>query len=255
MQRRDETIRTAEIWAVNFASRVGDVEYNGPKIIGWIGRVGRKRTYPLTFLLFPEAADSFLPRIAAITEKHTGIAVLIGHTAAVSGGTVIRHSVFYNGSVLFSRDKTVLSPTEERSFIAGGTVESCTVEGIRFGILLCYENHFPELAAVYGDEGCDIIFAPFASPREHPKEKYKRFLPPRAYDNTCFLAACNLIQDFPKTGNSPGTGLIINPKGEVIAGRVSRREEACRAVIDLGEVQKIRSSKMGHFRGRTPPLM
>ncbi len=271
--------KTVTVWSVNFLAKPGEPEANSASILRWIGRAARARKKGRPkgpdFILFPEMCvsgyvndtselyairarvEKALTAVLSASENIPETILLAGYPFYSGNAVYIRHSAIRKGEFLFHHDKTVLSPRERRTFFPGSGVKQFTAgaAGARCGILLCYENHFPELAARLANESCDIIFAPFASPRETPRQKYRRmlrFLPARAYDNGCFLVSCNVIQEFSRTGRSPGTALILGPKGELIAKAVSRREGSCGAVLDLGEIEVIRKSEMGYFRGSKP---
>lgn len=266
-------LQPVSVRSVNFFAKPGEPEANLASILRWIGRAGGGRQPD--FILFPEMCvsgfvndtsvlrairarvEKALTAVLSASENIPETALLAGYPFYSENAVYIRHSAIREGEFLFHHDKTVLSPRERRTFSPGSGVKQFTAGAAeaRCGILLCYENHFPELAAQLADEGCGIIFAPFASPRETPRGKYSRmlrFLPARAYDNSCFVVSCNLIQEFPRTGRSPGAALILGPKGEIIAKAVSRREGSCGAVLDLGEIDRVRASKTGYFRGNRP---
>lgn len=214
-----------------------------------------------------------LKKLRSATAELPKTVILIGYPHSENRGTeeskeepkgpiFIRQSAILNGEFIHHHDKTRLSPGELKSFTPGrGTVQTQktavnsvndTGRTVTWGTLLCYENHYPELATLLAKEKCDIIFAPFASPRETPCKKYRRllrFLPARAYDNSCFLVSCNLIQEYPRTGRSPGVAVVIGPKGKILKKKLSRRESTCKVVLNLKEIDRIRSSSMAYFRG------
>jgi predicted amidohydrolase len=272
-------LQPVSVRSVNFFAKPGDPEANAASILRWIDLAARARKkgrpkWP-DFILFPEMCvsgyvndtselramrmrvENAITAVLSASKNIPETVLLAGYPFYSGNAVYIRHSAIRKGEFLFHHDKTALSPRERRTFSPGSGVARfiAGAAGARCAILLCYENHFPELAAQLADEGCDIIFAPFASPMETPRQKYRRmlrFLPARAYDNGCFLVSCNVIQDFPRTGRSPGTALIIGPKGELIAKAVSRREGSCGAVLYLGEIERIKKSEMGYFRGNKP---
>ncbi len=91
--------------------------------------------------------------------------------------------------------------------------------GVSFAIGICYDMHFPEIAAVYSLKGAQILFSPHASPLggERRIAVWNRYLGARAYDNTLYVAACNhLGQNGTRAYGSgmgiwdPGTALLLN---------------------------------------------
>jgi len=281
---------TVTIWSVNLETKPGDIQYNTTAIMKYLHKaaISSVPNFP-DFILFPELSlsgyvndasrlnalsqhlSAALEELRKATEGLPGAVVLIGYPHFAeereNKGTeeekeepiFIRQSAIRNGEFIHHHDKTRLSPAERKSLTPGRwTVQTAVRPGketgrpVTWGTLLCYENHYPELATRLAEEKCDILFAPFASPRETPRKKYRRllrFLPARAYDNSCFLVSCNLIQEYPRTGRSPGVAMIIGPKGKILKKKISRRESVCEAVLNLDEIDRIRNSSMAYFRG------
>lgn len=76
-----------------------------------------------------------------------------------------------------------------------------------FGIGICYDMHFPEVATAYSLKGAHIIFSPHASPLGGMKRiaVWNKYLGARAYDNTLYVAACNHMAD----GGGKGSGMGV----------------------------------------------
>ena len=100
--------------------------------------------------------------------------------------------------------KLHLAPPEADHFSSGESLPVFHWSGIRFGIQLCYDAHFPQLSTQMAEADADMIFIPHASPRGQAAEKHQswmRHLPARAFDNGLFVVACN------QTGDN-GNGLV-----------------------------------------------
>ena len=146
--------------------------------------------------------------------------------------------------------KLHISPPEQKNFSPGKNIPLFKAHGIRFGIQLCYDAHFPELSTRMAINSADLIFIPHASPRGTPEEKFSswmRHLTARAYDNGLFVVACNQVGDNKKGLNFPGIAVVIDPSGNVIAKDVSGKENMM--VIDLkaDALTKVRNHKMRFF--------
>jgi predicted amidohydrolase len=76
-----------------------------------------------------------------------------------------------------------------------------------FGMGLCYDMHFPEVATAYSLKGAHIVFSPHASPLGGMQRisVWNRYLGARAYDNTLYVAACNHVVD----GGGKGGGMGV----------------------------------------------
>jgi len=146
--------------------------------------------------------------------------------------------------------KLHIAPPEQRIFSPGRNIPLFEAHGVRFGIQLCYDAHFPELSTRMALNGADIIFFPHASPRGTPEEKFSswmRHMTARAYDNGLFVVACNQAGENKKGLNFPGIAMAIDPSGNVIAKDLSGKENMM--VIDLkgSDLDKVRNHKMRYF--------
>jgi len=146
--------------------------------------------------------------------------------------------------------KLHIAPPEQRIFSPGRNIPLFEAHGVRFGIQLCYDAHFPELSTRMALNGADIIFFPHASPRGTPEEKFRswmRHLTARAYDNGLFVVACNQAGENKKGLNFPGIALVIDPSGNVIAKDVSGKENMILVDLKAGDLAKVRNHKMRFF--------
>ncbi|MBL7180173.1 MAG: nitrilase-related carbon-nitrogen hydrolase [Pseudomonadota bacterium] len=154
--------------------------------------------------------------------------------------------------------KLHIAPPERSVFTPGDDIPVFAAEGVRFGIQLCYDAHFPELSTCMALKGADLIFIPHASPRGTPAEKYRswmRHLPARAYDNSVFVIACNQTGDNKKGLNFPGIAMVIGPSGEVLQKDVSGREGVIVAELKAEDLDRVRNHRMRFFLpNRRPEL-
>lgn len=154
--------------------------------------------------------------------------------------------------------KIHVAPVEKKFFHAGEDVRLFDAGGIKFGIQLCYDAHFPELSTRMALMGADIIFMPHASPRGTPEEKFRswmRHLPARAFDNGLFIVACNLCGENSAGLSFPGTGVVIGPSGDVIEKYTLGEEGMIIADIKAEELKKVRNNKMRYFLPNRRPEM
>ncbi len=146
--------------------------------------------------------------------------------------------------------KLHIAPPETGVFTPGNEVPLFEAGGIKFGIQLCYDAHFPELSTKMALMGADVIFMPHASPRGTPEEKQRswmRHLPARAFDNGLFVVACNQCGENSAGLQFPGTGMVIGPSGEVIAKNTSGKEGMIVAELRAEDLEKVRNNKMRYF--------
>jgi N-carbamoylputrescine amidase len=139
-------------------------------------------------------------------------------------------------------------PGHETPIFRGGDVS--------FGIELCYDGHFPELSTILALKGADVLFIPHASPNESPREKldrWLRYLPARAYDNSVYVVACNQVGENGAGLNFPGVAMVMDPKGRVLISRCEDTETLAVANLEGNEIERIRAKPLAYFLGQRRP--
>lgn len=146
-----------------------------------------------------------------------------------------------NGQLITYR-KTHLGAYEKLCFQPGDDLVVQTLPKAKIAPALCWEMHFPELATALALKGAEIIFAPHASPAivGDRRELWMRYMPARAYDNSAFVAVCNLIGDNGLGVEFGGGLLVMDPKGRVIAEDFSGKESLLMAKLPAEEINRIR---------------
>jgi predicted amidohydrolase len=257
-----EDIRIA---TVIFHSVVGEVHRNLDGMAHWIAA---SKNEGAALVCFPElnitgyshleeirkAAQSvpgLITRQLSDLSKSQSITVLAGMVEkGDKDRTFASHLVIKPDGFVGVYRKLHIAPPEQGIFTPGSTVPLFDSGGIKFGIQLCYDSHFPELATCMAVKGADVIFIPHASPRGTPREKYSswmRHLAARAFDNGLFVVACNQTGDNEKGLSFPGISTIIGPSGNIIKNNLSNRESL--TVIDLKseELNRVRDHQMRYF--------
>jgi predicted amidohydrolase len=110
------------------------------------------------------------------------------------------------------------------------------VDGIRFGVLNCYDLRFPEIARIAVDKGADVLVYGAGWIAGSLKElHWETLLRARAIENTCFvLASC---QPPPE---SVGMSMVVDAGGLTLAG-VAGGEGVATASIDLDRLKEVRA--------------
>ena len=154
--------------------------------------------------------------------------------------------------------KLHIAPPEQGIFTPGDAIPLFDTGGVKFGIQLCYDSHFPELSTCMAIKGADLIFIPHASPRGTPQEKYRswmRHLAARAFDNGLFVVACNQIGENDKGLHFPGISMIIGPSGNVIEKNLSNTESLMITDLKSETLIRVREHRMRYFLpNRRPEL-
>jgi predicted amidohydrolase len=189
-------------------------------------------------------------QVASIAARH-GVVVLAGLVErGRDGACFASHLVASPQGLSGVYRKLHIAPPEQGALTAGDAVPLFTAAGVRFGIQLCYDAHFPGLSTRMALEGADVIFMPHASPRGTADEKrrsWARHLPARAFDNGVFVVACNPVGENAAGLDFPGVALVIGPDGRVAAERCGGDEGLLIADLDARALEAVRSHPMRYF--------
>lgn len=141
--------------------------------------------------------------------------------------------------------KVHLGRSEQDYFTAGESFPIFEAGGVRFAVGICWDWHFPEPVAIYSLKGAEVQFAPHASPvvSGDRKEIWKRYLGARAYDNSVYLCACNLVGPNNRGKVFSGGALVFGPKGEVLAESRDTQEQLLVADLPAERINLLRSPK------------
>ncbi|MGB5984784.1 MAG: nitrilase-related carbon-nitrogen hydrolase [Desulfobacterales bacterium] len=179
------------------------------------------------------------------------VVILAGMAETDAQGRIFAsHVVISPQGTLGVYRKLHLAPPEKELLTAGEGVPLFDLAGIRLGVQLCYDAHFPELSTAQALAGADIIFIPHASPRGLPEDKrisWERHLPARAFDNGLFVVACNQVGDNGQGLTFPGVILAFDPSGKPIAQATAQSEQM--VVVDLRRrvMENLRRHPMAYF--------
>ena len=183
------------------------------------------------------------------------------HVNLIAGSVANRRqNKVYNTAYVFDReggeiasyDKTHLfTPMgEDQWFSKGDHLAPFTLDGVRCGIIICYDVRFPELIRTYALDGLDVLFVV----SQWPNVRIPHLLAltkARAIENQMFVVCCNSCGRAGETVYG-GNSSIHDPWGErlVLAGE---KEQIITADCDLSVVKGIRET-INVFRDRRPQL-
>ena len=160
------------------------------------------------------------------------------------------HLIFDATGHIGTYRKIHTAPFEKKYFSAGDRIPVFHVNGLTFGIQLCYDSHFPELTLAMANQNADIIFLPHASPRGTADKKlqsWSRHLTARAFDNSLYIAACNQVGENQAGLSFPGISLFIGPDGNLISSSTKDLPSIHMIEIDRDALRAYRSHKMRYF--------
>jgi beta-ureidopropionase len=126
--------------------------------------------------------------------------------------------------------------------------------GVRIGILICYDRHFPEAARMLGLGGAEIVFVPTVT---SGMTRYLWDLERRAHAVTNIYYVCGVNKVGVDVGGSSrhhfGSSLVANPRGEIIAQANDTGEDIALAEVDVSVIPELRAM-WGYYRDRRPDL-
>ncbi|MCL4179635.1 MAG: carbon-nitrogen hydrolase [Verrucomicrobia bacterium] len=124
----------------------------------------------------------------------------------------------------------------------------------RLGVLICWDQWYPEAARLTALQGPDVLFYPTAI-GWHPQEKavegaaqrdaWRTVQRGHAIANGVYVAAANRVGHEPAPGAGAGiefwgSSFIADPQGVVLAEASTDREEVLVAEVDPGRVEVVR---------------
>ncbi|MFZ5633956.1 MAG: nitrilase family protein [Bacillota bacterium] len=249
---------------VQMQSELGMLEKNLEKILEYVARAGDRG---VDIICFPEmclqgysrdkSQKTAVPVPGDITGSigeaavGAGVTVLVGLAeASETGKPYITQLVLFPDGTAEKYRKTHLGKSEQPYYTAGDELPVFSTAKARFGIQICWDMHFPEVSAILSLKGAEIIFAPHASPVIVGDRKgiWMKYLAARAYDNSVFVAACNLVGKDGAGQQFCGGALVLDPKGNPVAECFDGKEGMLVADLDPELINTIRMKKSRSMR-------
>lgn len=264
--------RDVRIALVVLGSTVGDTAGNLSRMEEWVASAARQDA---ELVCFPElSATGYhvrdeirevaeeIPgpasaRIAEMAANH-GVCVLAGLAEKNSGRIYAAHLLADpKAGISLVYRKLHIGPPEKKQFTPGAQMPSLfDFRGLRLGIQLCYDAHFPELSTRMAIDGADIVFMPHASPGKTAEEKlasWMRHLPARAFDNGVYVAAVNAAGENGCGLCFPGVAVVLSPEGKVRQRYTGGHETMLITDLSAEELRAVRAHPMKYFLpGRRP---
>lgn len=256
------------IYQMNIA--MGDPEKNRDKVRAWLDQVAQVEkpdvvvlpemwTTAYTLPQLEEVADrngeptlSFLQSLA----KEYSVHMIGGSVANYKGQGFYNTALVVNrgGTLIHQYDKIHLVPMlDEPRYLKGGEkgVEVFELDGVKMGLIICYDLRFPELARKLALEGVEVLHVVAEWPTAR-LDHWKTLQVARAIENQMFVVSCNSVglQDGVEFA---GTSMIIDPWGNVMEAGGDDREETLTGELSLELVSKVRKD-VPVFDSRMPEL-
>jgi omega-amidase len=259
-----------KIAAAQIACTLGDVGANLNKMRDFSARAKEQGA---ELILFPEAADTgySMPIIQSAATPWTEGAVpvlqqmakelsltVVAGVSERSGDSVYNSQVFItpNGELVASYRKTHLfvlgSNDESTCYTPGDKFVSVPFAGFNFGLSICYDLRFPEVArALALEHDANVLLVSSAWPL--PRVAHLRALAvARAIENQSYLVLANR-SGIDAGVTCCGTSAIIDPSGVVLASASEHAEELLIADLTAETIAGLRD-KMPVFAHRRTDL-
>ncbi len=165
----------------------------------------------------------------------------------------------YNGAFIINRRgelvgtyaKTHLWKKEALYFTPGSDLPVFELDGIPFGVQICYDGGFPEASRTLTFRGAKIIFAPSAFD-QNDRHLWDIYFTARSSENGCFTVGIN------RTGKEGdivfyGNNKVVSPMGHLIFEGRDNSEELQLVTINLEEVERARE-RVPFLRDLRPDL-
>lgn len=160
--------------------------------------------------------DATLQALAQLAqEKHQALAFGYAEQTADGLYNALRIIDRHGRALANYRKVHLWSGFETTLFRPGGRLVNVVLEGINFGLLICYDLDFPEAARALAANGMDCLLCISATSAGYDVVP-RHTVPARAYENGCYVAFANrgdVLGAFPCVGQSR----IAGPDGAIIA--------------------------------------
>jgi predicted amidohydrolase len=249
---------------VQMESIVGETHLNLEKMKGFIQEAAAGKA---DLICFPELSvhgysrdSAHLPaepahgessRLLSRLAREAGLVVLAGLAEKSAGARpYITQLVLYPDGRVQKYRKTHLGGSEQPYYTAGDELPLFQGGKVNFAVEICWDLHFPEVTAILSLKGCELVFAPHASPTivGDRRKIWLKYLAARAYDNTVFLAACNLTGSNGAGHTFCGGAMVLDPKGNIVAEDFSGGDKLLVADLDPGVINTIRNKHSRSMR-------
>jgi predicted amidohydrolase len=113
-----------------------------------------------------------------------------------------------------------VSYRESRRVAPGAEVVTLDVEGVRFGLSICYDLRFPELYRRLAIAGAQVLVVPAAFTTHTGRDHWEVLLRARAIESQCYVVAAGQSGDHDGGRSCFGHSMVVDPWGTVVAQAV-----------------------------------
>jgi len=129
---------------------------------------------------------------------------------------------------------------ESAAVAPGGQAVVTPVEGVPFGLSICYDLRFPELYRRLAVDGAQVLVVPAAFMMHTGRDHWEVLLRARAIENQCYVLAAAQIGDHEPGFTCFGRSMVVDPWGTVVA-QAPDEVGVTFADLDLDRLVRIRT--------------
>jgi predicted amidohydrolase len=147
----------------------------------------------------------------------------------------------YDKIHLFSCDLKGKKKVDEADiYESGHELNTVTVGGLKFGLNICFDLRFSEMAFQHRKDGCNVLLYPSAFTVPTGRAHWHALLRARAIENQSYVIAPGQWGQHHENVRTYGHSLIVDPWGEILAD-AGEGEGLITAYLDLDLIQDVRS--------------
>ncbi|WP_059106110.1 carbon-nitrogen family hydrolase [Shouchella shacheensis] len=249
--------------------KAGDADENRRKVKDWADEVCKGEEKP-DILVLPEMwttgytleelderaeedGAETIPFLKGLAKQHD-VHMIGGSVANKKAGGIYNSAFVVNakGELVYSYDKIHLVPMlNEPAFLTGGEEKVAVFEldGVKMGVIVCYDLRFPELARQLALDGAQVlhIVAEWPDARSTHWEVLQQA---RAIENQFYVVSVNCVGGYNGTTYA-GRSMVTNPWGECLVKGDARAEETLSLQLNLEQTKQIRKD-VPVFKSRRP---
>ncbi|TWI55682.1 (R)-amidase [Pseudomonas duriflava] len=238
------------------AGRDGDKAYNLKTALAAIEACAEDTQ----LIVFPETHLSGFPTLDNVAElaepidgpmimsirqaaRARNVSVAIGFAEVESSAT--EAAKYYNTTVLITPNeialryrKTHLWASDQGVLLPGDRFATCLWNGVRVGLLICYDIEFPETARALAQLGAELIIVTNGNMDPYGPI-HRAALMARAIENQAFAVMVNRVGEGDGDLTFAGGSMAVDPFGQVLV-EAGRDEAHLNATLDLKLLKTVR---------------
>lgn len=168
----------------------------------------------------PAQHERVLQTTAAWARQYAVAAILGTERLTQAGRQIAAYVIDARGEVLGYQTKNQIAPSEDPFYVPGTTRRIFTINGVKFGIVICHEGwRYPETVRWAAVRGAQVVFHPHHTGSDHvgtvpthwasaEGAYYEKAMLCRSIENNVYFASVNYALRYPESATC-----VIDPEG------------------------------------------